>query len=192
MFRATFMTLRIDVTSKPRGSNPGGNCRILYNGWFDGYFKYCFGSRIQGASSFIARHQPIYEAITFQLVRALGLSTSEFFVALNPQRDIFFNGWRTYLNHDPSGREYYFVSKIFKSFHHTLSESESRAIVSFERAYLDAIMVGDIVGKPNNYVTFGTKQEHDIVYLDLGCSFVHSVGGLLSLPHQSHINSEKV
>src|SRR3989338_6666072 len=91
----------IDVTSGPRGSNPGGTCMICSKEYsFEGYFKYCYGARIQGTSSFCASHQPIYEATTFQLVRELGLKTTDFYVLLNRDKQVQFHNWRKFRIHD--------------------------------------------------------------------------------------------
>ena len=113
--------MRVDILSERKGSNPGGVCQAHDNGFsIRGYFKYCHGSRIAGKSSFVPQHQPIYEAMTFEMARRLGLDTVDYFVLLNEgsrvsrrSRDIQFSGWKDYnFSHNPSGRLFYFMSKM--------------------------------------------------------------------------------
>lgn len=179
------MGLVVKVTSEPKGSNPGGSCSIAnaIQGYGSCYFKYCYGSRIKGASSFNSHNQPIYEAVAFQLARELGLSVSDFFIISNLDRSVKFEGWQEFSkNHDPSGRDYYFASKILPAPLEKLNSSETSAILEFERAYLEAISVSDVVGKANNYIAYAEEGNTGIFYLDLGCNFAHAVSGFLILP----------
>lgn len=192
----------IKVTSDRIGSNPGGKCLVDCNGLqFNGYFKYCHGSRIGGNSSFHAAHQPVYEAITFQLIKQIGLQVTDFYIIINKDRGVQFNDWKIFMNHDPSGRDFYFVSKILPR-PNDCPEYVVDKIIKREDIYLSSLLVADIIGKGQNYRCYskpgcsfhscrGHKDQCDggsIVYLDLGCSFVYAREGFLTLPHklQSH------
>jgi len=177
----------IDIISGPRGSNPGGTCKVHSLGSsFEGYFKYCYGMRIQGVSSFFASHQPIYEATTFQLVRELGLKTTDFYVLLNRDKQVQFRNWRQFRIHDPSGRDFYFVSRIIQNLQEC-PEDKANSLIRQASPYLNSILVADIIGKRQNYkcLQCSSSQSAEIFYLDLGCSFVYAKEGYLSLPHKS-------
>jgi len=175
----------IEVLSGPKGSNPGGFC-IFNNGKnkFEGYFKYCVGSRIpKGYSSLVPEHQPFYEAITFELARRLGLKTPSFFVLLNNKRDVKFEDSNNFFPHNHSGRPSYFFSrKIYEPNVHGLDEIGNK-IIDRERVYLDSLMISDILGKRQNYMILSKNSNFEVFYLDLGCSFVHAVDGFIRLPN---------
>lgn len=175
------------VKSEARGSNPGGTCIAqTREKLFECYFKYCYGTKFQGASSFKASHQPVYEALTFQLVRELGLRTTDFYLLLNGNRSVNFHNWKNFMLHDPSGRELYFVSTILP-YKKECSESRANELIGMASPYLDGILVADIVGKRQNYRCFPSDRfpSGEIIYLDLGCSFVYAKDGYLTLPHKS-------
>lgn len=186
------MVARVVMRSREKGSNPGGECDFFDNGYsFRGYVKYCHGSRLQGDSVFVPEHQPVYEGITFELARSLCLDTSEGFVLMNNEGDVTFEDWKEMgLRHNPSGRNFYFLSKLLNNPAEEMSESESQAIINFEKSYLEAIMISDVVGKRQNYKTYG-GGEMNVVYLDLGCSFVHAVDGFLISPHRLHLRTAR-
>lgn len=180
------MTDTIRVTSERKGGNPGGRCDVQCSTQrFAGYFKYCHGSNIRGASTFRANHQPLYEAITFQLVREWELSTTDFYVLLNQDRQVQFLNWRSFMEHDPAGRDFYFVSKI-SPLPNNCPEPLVNRILEAEEAYLDSVLVADIIGKAQNYRCCATQgcSNGKIIYLDLGCSFVYAKEGFLTLPHR--------
>ncbi len=186
------MTINLQVTSESKGSNPGGRCRV-YNGVHisDAYYKYVHGSRLKNGTSFRADHQAVYEAMTFELVRSLGLDTSNTYVLINKNRDVNFSDWKEHAESDPNGRDFYFVSEILRNPRDEMLESESRAILDHEGAYLDALMVSDVIGKRQNYMPYGEPGNRKIVYLDLGCSFVRAVDGFLMQPHRVHLGNGK-
>jgi len=177
------MALEIEVLSERKGSNPGGLCRINYErGNFEGYFKYCFGAKIpHKLSSFTSDHQPIYEAITFELSRKMGLHVPQFFVAINSKKNIRFVNKSTN-DRDHSGRPYYFVSKIIHESRDKGKEELGDKIISSERVYLEGLHISDILGKRQNYV-ISPSNSGKVFYIDLGCSFVHAKGGFISLPN---------
>ena len=182
------MDVSVIVTSEPKGLNPGGRCLVESgSARFPAYFKFCRERKITGASSFRVSHQPIYEALTFKLVRNIGLTTTDFYVLLNRDRNVHFYEWKGNLSHDPSGRDYYFVSKILPSTQEC-PEFVSNSILQREAIYLNSLLVADVIGRKSNYhcrlkynsATGGNFSE--VVYLDLGCSFVYASKGQLSLP----------
>lgn len=98
----------LEITSGRKGSNPGGYCTISpsrHEDSFNGYFKYCFGSKISPEFPFRPKNQPVYEAMTFALARRLGLHTSEGFVLLNNQGNVLFRDNIGERNHE--GRRYF-------------------------------------------------------------------------------------
>lgn len=176
--------MNIDIFSEKKGSNPGGKCVVVDRKTrFNGYFKYCYGNKFNGATSFKANHQPIYEAITFSIVRELGLPTTDFYVVDNRARDVTFTDWRKFIDHDPSGRDFYFISKLLLL---ASNGDESIANTKLEKdsTYLNSVLVSDVIGKRQNYEVRLEGLEPKIIYLDLGCSFVYAKDGFISLPHQ--------
>lgn len=183
------MGATLELLSGPRGSNPGGTCVVsTEDRSFRGYFKYCYGTKIQGASSFRASHQPIYEALTFQLVRELGLKTMDFYILMNHDKSVHFPNWRAFRKElsDPSGRNFYFVSAILPP-RQECSEQRSNELIRKAAPYLESILVADIIGKRQNYKCYSSQAapRGEIIYLDLGCSFVYAKQGYLSLPHRA-------
>lgn len=173
------------VESTRKGSNPGGLCTYR-NGKnnFQGYFKYCIGSRISNTCSNLhSDHQPIYEAITFELARRFGLRTPPFFVLLNKKNDATFQDSRELVSHDHSGRPFYFLSKIIYESKNLDREQAGSEIIEKQRVYLDALMISDILGKRQNYMILGESGDYQVSYVDLGCSFVHATEGFIRLPN---------
>jgi hypothetical protein len=178
--------LVVKILSGRKGSNPGGFCS--YNDGktaFEGYLKYCVGSRIpNGHSHLIPEHQPVYEAITFELARRLGLSTPSFFVLLNKNGNVKFEDSNNFSNHKHSGRNYYFFSKrIYEPRVLGLNEIGNE-IIDRERVYLDSLMISDILGKRQNYMILPKNNGFGVFYVDLGCSFVHATDGFIRLPNE--------
>jgi len=176
----------INVQSGRKGSNPGGKCVISSQGRvFDAYLKYCLGSKIpRGRSSFVPEHQPIYEAITFKLVKTLGLHVPEFFVLRNAGQDVVFTGDFATSPKDHKGREYYFVSRWEHESPSPQREEVANSLLSSELPYLDLLMVEDIIGKRQNYLFQRGESGSRVVYCDLGCSFVKAIRGALELPQR--------
>lgn len=181
------MVAVVKVTSERKGSNPGGECIVQTpKETWAGYFKYCHGSKIRGRSALRVSHQPIYEAITFQLVKNFGLNTTEFFVLDNEKRDIIFADWKPFMDHDPNGREFYFLSKMVPP-QKVYPQSTVERIIAEERPYLDSVLVADVVNKAQNYRYFAyphSPEKGSITYLDLGCNFVHAAEGYISMSHR--------
>ncbi len=189
------MVINVRVVSQRKGSNPGGRCEI-FNGVvpFSAYFKYCYGTHLgrSEVSSFNAHNQPIYEALTFELAKRLGLNAPNTFVLLNRERDVAFLGWEAYDAKDPSGRDFYFVSEIIPHPKEVETNPKEREALTSEIPYLDALLISDIVGRKQNYAF----EQNDngcrrLTYLDLGCSFVHAKEGHLRLAHRLKIRNAK-
>jgi len=177
---------RVLVKSDRKGSNPGGFCS--YNNGrdnFEGYLKYCFGSKIPRNLSYLrSDHQPIYEAITFELARKFGLKTPDFFVLKNQDNHVEFEDPEKFSPHTHSGRPFYFISrKIHEPALPNLDQIGSE-IISKQKVYLESLMIADILGKRQNYHILPRGNDFDVYYLDLGCSFVHATGGFIHLPNE--------
>lgn len=180
------MAARIKVTSEPKGSNPGGECVVYENDIkpFSGYFKYCNSSRVPKGSMLAVRNQPIYEAMTLQLARKLGLKTVDSYVLLNQNRDVVFYDWKkSGMKKDPFGRDFYFVSKLVSRGSQDTKEdsAEISKLLTLDEVYLESLLIDDIMNKRQNYL-FDRKNVNKIKYIDVGCSFVRAVNGVISLP----------
>jgi len=195
--------LEINVLSPRKGSNPGGSCSFRAgNRLVSGYFKYCHTNKIR-KSALRVEHQPIYEQVTLQLARDIGLKTIDSYVLSNLDRSVKFKGWkgREKQDTDPNNRDFYFLSvyipksvviaeKEYRKAGETTVILDSRddmtkiaRVFQREDVYLRTLLVSDVVGKRQNYV-FNPHRgvDGEIVYLDLGCSFVKAVGGDMLLP----------
>ena len=178
------MALTVEVTSDKKGSNPGGECTVR-NGVmpFEGYFKYCTGSKLPRYSPFNVGHQPVYEAFTFGLARRLGLKTTDHYLLLNKEGDVEFEDLERHSRRDHSGKGFYFLSRLVPNPIHRTNHGAER--LESQRPYLESILVSDIIGRKQNY-TYGDEglAEGDVMYIDLGCSFVHAHDGFLGSPHK--------
>lgn len=181
------MSVKIKVIDGKKGSNPGGVGLLSCRGPsvpLKVYFKYCHSSRV-GASNLSVKNQPIYEAITLNLARALGLKTPDFFVLMNPDGDVAFENWKAYGLSNPSGRPSYFVSKLVER--NTLSQPKNveeleKEVLERDKVYLESLLIDDIFNKRQNYLYNGVFGPDSIGYVDLGCSFVRAVDGAISIP----------
>ncbi len=186
------MALEIKVTSHRIGGNPGGKC-VVRDAKTEslGYFKFCYGSRIEGYSPFVAANQPVYEAITFELARRLGLKTPSTFVLLNDQKDVRFTNWKEFANtqqaHDPSGRRFYFVSKLIPHPIVPDVETKSRSLLEMQKPYLESLLISDIINIKQNFAFYNNGAVGEVKYIDLGCSFVHAKEGFLQQPNRLRI-----
>ncbi len=175
----------IEVKSERKGSNPGGLCSYD-NGrnHFEGYFKYCVGSKIPNKySSLKPDHQPFYEAITFEFARKMGLHTPSFFVLLNDKDNLEFKDSKKFSKHGHSGRHSYFISKIIEEPKISNLDEIGEKIINKERIYLESLMISDVLGKRQNYLVLrGDYGDFKVSYVDLGCSFIHAVDGFIKLP----------
>jgi hypothetical protein len=184
-------TLSIESTNK--GSNPGGLCK-----YSDGrkdlscYFKYCVGSQIPKTSSLIPEHQPVYEAITFELARKLGLHTPNFFVLLNNKKNIKLEDPHHFSAKNHSGRNYYFLSElVYEPTNIPDLTQIGDGIIKNEKVYLDSLKIADVHGKRQNYMVLKPNGDFNVTYIDLGCSFVYATNGFIRLPNNLKGCSEK-
>jgi len=175
----------IEVKSRRKGSNPGGLCSYNHGrNRFEGYFKYCIGSKIPNKySSLKPDHQPFYEAITFELARRMGLHNPGFFVLLNSEGNVEFKDSKKFSQNGHSGRHSYFVSKIIKEPKISNLDEIGAKIVEKERIYLESLMISDILGRRQNYLVLPEGYGNfKVSYVDLGCSFIHAVRGFIYFP----------
>lgn len=185
------MGVEIHLTSSRIGSNPGGKCVFKSNRLeFNAYFKYCIGSRIKGHSVFAPENQPVYEAITFELAKKIGLDVVDSYVLLNKNQDVVFDGWREVGETDPSGRKYYFVSRLSRRPTAEELKSDNGEVPILHYVYLDSLLIADIVGRKQNYSIDPKDPEH-LIYLDLGCSFVYAHGGMIEQPNKLRLKDPK-
>jgi len=176
------MTLEVKLITEPKGSNPGGKCLLNLQGKEKQfYIKYCHGSRLPGQSALFHCHQPIYEEITAEMARLVGLHNPHTYVLMSG--DLKFSGEQKYLQNIDVNKPCYFLSEImaapFKE-----DASRTRAIMEREKIYRDILSVSDIVGKKQNYYFYEGPDGGLLVYLDLGCNFVKAVNGFIFLQNR--------
>ncbi|MBI2662736.1 hypothetical protein HYX11_04725 [Candidatus Woesearchaeota archaeon] len=182
------MSLEITITSERKGSNPGGKCSIsIYGLDTSSYIKYCNLSHLHD-SYLTAQHQPFYEAITLALCQRLGLIVPSYYIIINNKRKIKFN----YTHSMPKLSEdkpYYFASELI-----TLPEQEDQEelhqALMQEKIYRDLLLISDVSGKKQNFAYFEHPSPH-VLYIDVGCSFVDSVNGILNQRNGKKINLSK-
>ncbi len=188
------MVSQVTFLSSRKGSNPGGNCFYSSDRLsFDAYIKYCFGSHIHGVTAFKAEHQPIYESITFELARKMGLKTVDSFLLLNKAQKVQFLGWKKHGENDPLGRDYYFINRLTQNLNINradISVSSKCEIPEGEFVYLDSLLISDVVGKKQNYIIDQSVSLQPI-YIDLGCSFVHAHDGFIHHPHRLKLTNSR-
>ena len=170
------MGLEFKVLSERKGSNPGGRCSLgPEDEQYIFYIKYCNNSRISNRenSNFVFYHQPIYEAVTFEMARKIGLNSPDFHVLINKDRKTRFIPTEGVKSDIREGKLYYFLSSLM----HISTENEekelSKQTIDREAIYRDALQISDIVGRKQNYHFTRGK----LFYLDLGCSFVDAKEG---------------
>lgn len=184
----------VEFLSGRKGSNPGGRCNVLIGGpSFQAYVKYCYGPSTIGKSVFRGPHQPVYEAITFEMANWLGLRGPRTGVIFNRDKNVHFHAWKDCNEKDPSGREFYFFSEIIDSPADKEIDSDKVAseIISAQRPYLESLLIEDVVGKRQNYFVCGSGESKFVSYLDFGCSFVHAKEGFVSHPARPKFQTEK-
>jgi len=177
------MALEIQITSGPKGSNPGGKCRFpIQDREYDGYIKYCTSSRVPKGSLLDYTHQPIYEVITIALAKFLGLHAPPVHVLCNEPRNITFK--EQVPNRLNPNMRFYFLSQIIPI---PVQENLELAqkFMQRESVYRDLLLVSDIVGKKQNYVFQGDGKDTRLIYLDLGCSFVRAVNGVMDMNNKT-------
>ncbi len=177
------MTVDIHFYTGRKGSNPGGKAIVrVGNREFHAYLKYCHSSSFANGVSvtgdelpFDHIEQPIYEAITLHLAQRAGLHAPNFYVLVNDgslkvsydSRDIPRINERMPL---------YFVSEIMEVPPVQDSEGRQRALER-DKLYRDLLLVSDVSNKAQNFRY--VAETGNILYLDLGCSFVNAVDGTL-------------
>ena len=170
------------MTSDKRGSNPGGNCSVSSfrgNSPFEAYLKYCSGSKLPHGIDFRPENQPVYEAITLQLARKLGLHTPSTWVLLNGKRDVRFYG-KDGGESEHAGRDYYFVSRFVEK-KGSPGSSLPENILEDESPYWKSLLIDDVKNKPHNYIFQKDQNGSRVIYLDVGCSFVRANEGNLKV-----------
>ncbi|MBS3116429.1 hypothetical protein J4421_02410 [Candidatus Woesearchaeota archaeon] len=194
-------SVQVHFVTERKGSNPGGKCiiRFSHSEEFEGYFKYCPGSKLPRTMAdeergvyeqpFRSSHQPLYEAVTFILAKQLGLRVPEFYVLCNGNGITFTydSDLRSRINeHMP----YYFVSRLMAvppPLH--MDDSQTVKALAHDKIYRDLLMISDISHKAHNYRY--DPESDTMIYLDLGCSFVHAVGGFLIPSHGKSVSRDK-
>lgn len=173
------MNLEIRVTSRNIGSNPGGRCVLpVYGVPTPAYLKYCNIARLTGGSSFRAEHQPIYEALTVALARCFGLEVPNFYVLLNGKHNISF-AYDLKVNRLNDQKPFYFVSELVDLPHSGQDEAmKLKTALADDKIYRDFLLISDVSGRRQNFAYFAEPEPH-VLYIDLGCSFVDSVEGIL-------------
>ena len=171
------MTLEIILTSEPKGSNPGGKGKTtIYGEEKEIYLKYCNISHIRHPTHFNAQHQPIYEAITFALAQKLGLIIPDYYIILNGKKDLKFS-YKKGIKKLAGDKPYYFLSELVQL---PINEDPPKVQQQMkkEKIFRDFLLISDISGKKQNFCYFEAPHPY-MFYIDLGCSFVDSVGGIL-------------
>ncbi len=183
------MTLNIILTSEPKGSNPGGKGKTtIYGEEKEIYLKYCNISHIRHPTYFNAQHQPIYEAITFAMAQKFGLVIPDYYVLLNEKRDLHFT-FAKGIKKLAEDKPYYLLSELVQL---PINEDPLKVEQQMrrEKIFRDILLISDISGKKQNFCYFETPKPH-MFYIDLGCSFVDSVGGILQQRQGKYIELSK-
>ena len=184
----------IKVLTETKGSNHGGKCLIesnTQNKYGEYYLKHCSSSRIKkDQSNFVYQHQPVYEAVTCEMARILGLETANFYILLNLDKKLLFISEGGQKVDIKPYQPYYFASEILI---HSNNEDLARAekIIKDERFYLDLLSISDIIGKKHNYIYDSFSDQ--VIYLDLGCNFVDAHENYISLKshHRNPLNKKE-
>ncbi|MBU2562685.1 MAG: hypothetical protein KKF68_03425 [Nanoarchaeota archaeon] len=178
--------LEILVTSGPKGGNPGGRCYFgLGREDKSVYLKYCEISRLGTGDFLKVENQPIYEAILLEMAKKVGLNVPNNWVILNKDRslvefDYCLEEGEKIVKPLDSKRKTFFVSELeFSSLSENLNET--RELLNSQAIYRDLLNIGDIVGKSQNYKVLAISGGTKLLYLDLGCGLVDSIGGELRL-----------
>jgi len=179
------MALEIKVISGPKGSNPGGKCIIpnFKNKGTD-YIKYCNVNDVSSLGLDV-QNQPVYEAISLEMAKKLGLSVPKYKVIMNPSKtDMKFSysplsGEKiTPLN---SKKSCYFLSQFIP---HNVDDTNEGLppLMAKEKIFRDLLNLGDISGRAQNYSFIQPRYaEPFVTYIDVGCGLVDAHGGHLSI-----------
>jgi len=182
----------IQVVSEAKGSNHGGKCLINEGGSIIPtvyYIKHCSGAKIRrGESNFVYQHQPIYEAITCEMALRLGLETANFYILLNPKKNLVFVSNSEIGSGIKSNQPYYFASELLIPSEEDLKRADE--IIDDESFYLNMLMVSDVKGKKQNY--FYDNYTDKVIYIDMGCNFIDAHGTYIQLKrrHQSPLSKK--
>ncbi|RMD58593.1 hypothetical protein D6825_00305 [Candidatus Woesearchaeota archaeon] len=173
------MIIDVYMRSGPSGSNPGGkgNIHITHEN-IPSYIKYCNSTSLGRESPLIPDNQPVYEALTFALARELGLST--------PEDALLHNDDETQLNFTylPGFKgkafdmvPFYFSSRLIEG-NESKDQASAIGLLARDKVYRDLLNLADVSGRRQN--VFIPEGSQNIIYLDLGCSFVDAQHGRLS------------
>ncbi|MSR85789.1 hypothetical protein EXS74_00160 [Candidatus Woesearchaeota archaeon] len=168
--------MNIHVLTERKGSNPGGKVHLdLGQRKGDYYFKYCVGNK-SGEERLLAEHQPIYEAATLAWTEHIGLHVPTFFVLVRNSPMTF--SYRTPVPRLDAQKPYYLLSQLVE-LPCEVDEKRLSEILAKEKVYRDCLGITDVSGKRQNYTHIHNEAEDYALYIDLGCSFVHAVGGFI-------------
>ncbi len=171
------------MTSERKGSNPGGKCIAQSQGTsIESYIKYCDKSRLHPHNPFNPNHQPVYEALTLKLAQSLGLRIPNYHILTCDESSF---DQKNIGHHKVSEtKPLYFLSQLTNVKYQKDLTPEEKAILPKlmfqERMYRDLLMIGDVSHKPQNYGLIQGADGPQVMYIDVGCSFVDSVNGELS------------
>ena len=184
------MPTQVNVYTDRKGSNPGGKCLVSTpDSEFDAYIKYCPGTGRSRTNArlpthFRPTHQPLYEAITLELARKVGLEVPDFYVLMGGPGLTFSFESRALQRGINPGMPFYFISKLMEVPPPGHETSGAKEALAKEKIYRDLLMVSDISNKAQNFRY--DPKENGMLYLDLGCSFVNAIEGRLE-PHRGKL-----
>jgi len=171
------------MTTGPKGSNPGGKCRInSYGRALECYIKSVHYSILPRDHPFVPQNQPIYGAVTLALAEEFGLAVPQYYLLANQGHEIKF----THAKDIPKNQQmsdgqknFYFLSELITiPIDEDLDELHDK--MADEKLYRDLLMVGDVSGRKQNYALIEDPQPSHPIYIDLGCSFVDAHYGKIS------------
>lgn len=171
--------MEIILQSERKASNPGGLACVTCGNSYEnlGYLKYCNSSKLKKDSTFTAKRQPIYEALTCSMLSDIGLNSPRGIVIDNRSENanFFYDDPNIEKLHEI--HNYYFFSEWNENLDKDESK-EKRNLLENDLFFLEMFLIGDVYGKEDNY-SWDT-QRNSFFYLDLGCNFVDCHGGVLS------------
>lgn len=170
--------MRVNITSDRKGGNPGGYATVdLGSRVADVYFKYVNSSRISPEVPFRVGNQPIYEALTLQMAKKLGLSVPKVGILRSDSAQWYRDG-----RIERPSSEYVFLSEIVKDVDIKGEEAElfGDEKLREEKVYRDMLLIGDVEGRRQNYSIIGESESPRLIYIDCGCGFVDAKEGAIS------------
>lgn len=170
----------INFYSERKGSNPGGKCSISRDkgGPVNVYLKYCNSSYLRD-TAFTPSNQPYYEALSLVLAQRMGLEVPRFSVLENRFEGIEFRYSDEVKGKLDPNKVCYFLSKLVE-LPEEVDEKGLALKLKDEKLYRDLLMIGDVSRKRQNHALIKDSLGQYVLYIDLGCTFVDAVGGVLS------------